>query len=524
MSGKFLTGSGAIFQGERRKNARTGEGPIPDFEVPKIHWSYYAVAIVLGFDAFFSVGIPRLLLLPLSAVIFLSIGSKSLGTPLPAMMALVVYIPYAKAVSGNMGGFLPGLNYTTALMFLVILGMYSRVQGFHVEEPLPLEQTFRRLVLLFCVIGGIAVLHTDIVFAQWTVFTAIVDYKRWVDPFLVFFLFSFLIRTKEEAKILIYLMAISMVIVGIGSIYQHHQLAEKSHRIRLKGIAGQANQMGAFYANYMFVILGFLWMKGLSWFKKSLFALGFWGCLLGLFATQSRGDFLALVVGILLFLFLKNRYLFVGAIAAMIFVAVNIQFLPSGLRDRIQHTVVHRDPYGFQNGDGKLDASARTRLALWQGAINMIVSHPILGVGYKMFPQYIYQYVPHNADTADLPLRKRDGHNAYLMIGAELGAPALLLFLILLGFMYRIMIRAYRVSQDPFWKTVSVCGLCAVTSLSLTNLFGSRVISLVLAGYLWALLAILLKLPKWIMEDNQGAVSQKIPARPFTKMQGPNLR
>lgn len=472
-----------------------------DFKIPKIHWSYYAMAIFLGVDAFFSVGVPRLLLLPLSAAIFISLGLKSLESPLPAMMALIVYIPYAKAVAGNMGGFLPGLNYTTGLMMMVILGMYSRTQSTQKEESIPLERTFYRLVILFCLFGAVSVLHTDIVFAQWSAFTAIVDYKRWVDPFLIFFLFSFLIRTEEEAKTLIYLMVVSLVIIGIGSLYEHHQIAERSHRVRLKGIAGQANQMGAFYANYIFVILGFLWMKGLSLKKKTLFAIGFWGCLLGLFATESRGDFLSLVIGILVFVLFKNRLLFFAAIISIIFVFYNIQYLPSGLRARIQHTVVHRDPYGFQNANGTLDASARTRLALWQGAVNMIMAHPLMGVGYKMFPEYIYQYVPHNAETASLPLRKRDGHNAYLMIGAELGLPALFLFLILLGFMYWIMIRAYRISNNRFWKTVSICGLCSVISLTLTNLFGSRVISLVLAGYLWALLAILLKLPKWIGKE-----------------------
>ena len=93
-----------------------------DYSLPEVPWAYYAVAVLLGFDAFFSVGIPRLILLPLSAVIFISLATKSMGTPLPAMMAMVVYIPYAKAVAGNMGGLIPGLNYTTVLMLMMILG------------------------------------------------------------------------------------------------------------------------------------------------------------------------------------------------------------------------------------------------------------------------------------------------------------------------------------------------------------------------------------------------------------------
>ena len=77
-----------------------------DFSLPSVPWGYYAIAIVLGFDAFFSVGIPRLILLPLSAVLFLSLALKSAGTPMPAMMALIVYIPYAKAIAGNMALFM----------------------------------------------------------------------------------------------------------------------------------------------------------------------------------------------------------------------------------------------------------------------------------------------------------------------------------------------------------------------------------------------------------------------------------
>ena len=479
-----------------------------DFSLPSIPWAYYAIAILLGFEAFFSFGIPRLILLPLSAIIFITLLSKSIRSPLPAMMAMVIYIPYAKAISGNMGGLIPGLNYTTVLILIVIIGTLSRSRDTEKVPSIPLESSFRRIVLLFCAFGAFSVLHTEIVY-QWPISHAIVEYKRWIDPFLIFFLFSYLVRSQEEAKLLLYLMAISLVIIGIGSLWEHHTLAIKHHRVRLGGIAGQANQLGAFYTNYLFILLGFFFMKGIGRIKRGFFALGFWGCLLGLFATQSRGDALAFVVTIIIFFFFKSRPLFFGIILGIIFLAVNIQFLPSGLRARIQHTVVHRDSYGFTSSSGILDGSARTRLALWEGAINMIETHPVFGVGYKLFPEYIYDYVPHNDETAGLPLKKRDGHNAYLMIGAELGLPALITFLVILGYMIRIMYVAWRASPDPFWKTISISGFCSVLSLMMTNMFGSRVISLVLAGYLWGMLAIMLKVPRWAEEKRSRDLMEK---------------
>ncbi|MHB1286924.1 MAG: O-antigen ligase family protein [Leptospirales bacterium] len=464
--------------------------------VPKISWPYYAIAVFLGTLAALDTGIPSLLMIPLSITIFIALFFKSIGHPIYALMALIVYIPYAKAVSGNMEGAVTGLNFTTALMLISILGMYSRLQGSQMEPALPLEQTFRRLVTLFCLMGAISVLHADLGFAGMSVMESLVDYKRWLEPFLVFFLFTYLVREEEEGRILIYLMAFTMVMVGIGSFWERHELENRSHLVRLAGIAGQANTMGAFYANYIFLILAFLVMKGRKIIRKSFFMLGFLGCLVGLFTTESRGDALGMAGGVLLYSFVRSKLAFLGIVAGLAFLFFNVQFLPAGLRARVEHTVVHQNNYGFSEST-QLDASAQTRLVLWTGAVRMIMAQPVFGVGEGMFHEYIYQYVDHTEKTANLDLRGRDGHNAYLMIGAEMGAPALLLFLTLIFFMFRIAIRSYRSSSDLYWKTVSACCLGSLASLVITNMFGSRAISLILSGYLWALLAILLKVPKW---------------------------
>ncbi|MHB1286445.1 MAG: O-antigen ligase family protein [Leptospirales bacterium] len=483
---------------------RIQESVKDSFRPPAITWPYYAMAIIFGIVSSLDYGLPRVVLFGLSALIFLSLISKSMISPFPAMMALIVYIPYSKTISGNLGGAVSGLNFTTVLMLIVLLGLYSRMNREEVVSDIPLEQSFRRWILLFCGIGAFSVLHTDMVFAQWSIFTALVDYKRWIAPFLIFFLVSYIVKNKEEGRVLIYLMVISLAIVGIGSLWERHASAERSHYVRLTGIAGQANQMGAFYADYIGLILGFLTLKGIGNARRAFFALGAYGSMMGMFATESRGDAMAFVLAMLLFFFLRSRLLFIGLVLGIAFLAVNIQFLPGGLRNRIQHTVTHQDPYGLSNSDEKLDASSQTRLVIWAGGIKMILTHPILGVGYKMFPQYIYGYVEHSAKTARLSLHFRDGHNAYLMIAAEMGLPALILFLILIGYMIRIAFLAYRASPDPFWKAVSIGTLAGILSLIFSNMFGSRVMSLVLAGYLWALLAILLKLPKWVSEHPAG--------------------
>lgn len=513
-SGSNGSGKGPTTTGEGSDNGKPGNTPpfmplmtVSDSDFPNIGWQFIVVGVTLSAIAALDIGTPRILLLLGSLFAFVPLAMSSVQSPLPILMALVVYIPYSKAIAGNMGGAVTGLNFTTVLMFIAIAAFLSMKKHDQILQPvMDFEKKFRLLVLFFCLMGAISVLHTDIAVASWSALTALVDYKRWIDPFLIFFFFSYLVRTEKDGRTIVYLMALSLVFIGIGSIWEHHALGELNHRVRLRGIAGQANQMGAFYANYSFLLLGFFFMKGFNLSKRVLFGFGILGCLLGLASTESRGDALALVFGIMVFLMLRNRILLLAFIGMIIFMFLNVQFLPQGLRARIQHTLTHKQTDEF-SGDSTLDASARTRLALWTGAVRMIEDHPLFGVGYKMFPVYIYHYVPHTAETAHLELHNRDAHNAYLLIGAEMGLPTLFLFLVLLLNMFRISVRSYLASETLFWKTVSAAVICAIVSLVLTNMFGSRVISLVLAGYLWALLAILLKVPGWRTVETAKAVS-----------------
>ncbi len=490
-----------------RSDPRSGESPgAAVSEIPLLSWKIYGCMLFLAIVAFFDVGVPRVVMGLLSLVLFIPLISASLRSSLPILVALVVYIPYSKAVSGNIGGVVSGLNFTTVLMVIAMIsaqavsraGSLASGNGVFAPKPAlaPYEGEFRRLLIVFCILGALSVLHTDLVFADWTFFTALVDYKRWIDPFLIFFMVSYLVKTEREARVLMTVMAVNLAVIGLGSIWQHHVISGYSHRVRLKGIADQANTMGAFYANYFFILLGFFLMKAARLRFGLLLPVGLWGLFLGLLATESRGDALALVAGVLVFFFLHNRGLFLVMAGLLIFFAVNIQFLPEGLRARIQHTVVHHSALEISDAP-TLDLSARTRLALWAGAFRMMEEHPMIGVGYKLFPERIYSYVPHNAETNQLPLRGRDAHNAYFLIGAEMGVPTLLVFLALLASMLRVTLRSYKDSVDPFWRTVSLASFCSVLSLGMTNMFGSRAISLILAGYLWAIIAILLKVPAW---------------------------
>ena len=56
----------------------------------------------------------------------------------------------------------------------------------------------------------------------------------------------------------------------------------------------------------------------------------------------------------------------------------------------------------------------------------MIKDAPFFGFGYGLFPYIVGQYAPNQG------IDNMDAHNTYLILAAEMGLPALILFLVIL--------------------------------------------------------------------------------------------
>ena len=77
----------------------------------------------------------------------------------------------------------------------------------------------------------------------------------------------------------------------------------------------------------------------------------------------------------------------------------------------------------------RLDKSAERRLKVWKAGVYMAKDRPLLGFGFGQFPRQIGRYAPE--------LNQVDAHNTYLLVATEMGLPALLLFLLVLGIFAR---------------------------------------------------------------------------------------
>jgi O-antigen ligase len=144
----------------------------------------------------------------------------------------------------------------------------------------------------------------------------------------------------------------------------------------------------------------------------------FLGCLAVTLAavmfSASRGGFLGLVASCLYFLWKSPQ-----RTRNFILVCIAIAVLSLPMRISPGQRLLHPTESDAQAG--------QIRLALWSGGLKLIELHPIFGVGLDNFSREVPKYI----DSSQIPIGetvRRVAHNSYMEIAAELGIPALLMF------------------------------------------------------------------------------------------------
>jgi O-antigen ligase len=153
----------------------------------------------------------------------------------------------------------------------------------------------------------------------------------------------------------------------------------------------------------------------------------------GLVATESRGGFVALAVGVVVALLLLRRQRRRVVIATAVLACAGGVLLSAtpGAWERLTNA----------------DDQGNGRVGLATVAVRMVEDHPALGVGLGNFPVHSPAYVREPGSMAFVDLIAERGlpvHNAYLQLVVEAGPVALLLFLLLCAACLRAALRAAR--------------------------------------------------------------------------------
>ncbi|MFH1664550.1 MAG: O-antigen ligase family protein [Candidatus Omnitrophota bacterium] len=201
---------------------------------------------------------------------------------------------------------------------------------------------------------------------------------------------------------------------------RHRHLIDLDYLRRISSSFVHPNSFGIYLMMVSLVLLSWLmsgYKRAVSWFWiAGSFALS----ILCLVLTKSRGAWLSFLAAFLVLGVIRSKR--TAGLFLVIVLCVSgalIYMFPDRLR-------------------GLTDLKAGTteeRIMLWEGTINMIKEHPVLGFGVNTYSRIFPKYKP--ADYPDV----RYSHNCYLQMASEIGIPGALLFI---SFLASVLVCSFR--------------------------------------------------------------------------------
>jgi O-antigen ligase len=304
-----------------------------------------------------------------------------------------------------------------------------------VPTQLGLEQTLTsrprevNLILLLALIGLIGVPFALDQAEAWGYF---IEFLKVV---LMFIVMINVIRTERRLKAMILLGLAAGCLVSIGALndYRLGQLRGMGERVAgiIGGMFDNANDM-ALYLVMMLPLAVALLLSSRGVIKKLIYG----ACALVMIAanliTFSRGGFFGLI-SVLLFIAWKfgRRHRLSVMISSLLCGGLIIVFMPGGLTERLAST--------FGAGTSESAASAVGRWHVLLRSVLVSLYNPLLGVGMGNFHH--------------VSIREQVSHNAYTQVSAEMGFPALVIYVMLIWAAFRRLRRIEQETLDARRKT-----------------------------------------------------------------------
>jgi putative inorganic carbon (hco3(-)) transporter len=404
--------------------------------------------------------VPSLLYAAGIAAFFLSIFWR----PVVGVYYLVPLIPLQTA-RYYLIGFPLGESVVDLILLSVIVGLLIRHQPIFGPTP------WNWILAVYCIYTfislclGSSYLHHSLPFSPSD--PRLADWKNYMVMPLILFVVAATINEKRQMKLLLglMLMAILMLNRGFWDTVSSRDFSSFSYDLRDEGGMGYAGVNG--FAAFEAQAATFLMVLAL-FEKRWLWRIGFLSlaafsavCLM---YSLSRGGYIAFLAGCLFLGVVKQRKLLVLLAA---FLATWTSLVPPAVQQRVLMT--------YDESSGELDHSAETRLTLWEQAMPLFDSNPVLGTGFDTYA-YTHHYNGY-----------KDTHNLYVKLLAETGAIGLCLFLWLIVKTFSAGYRLFRRADDPFLSSLGLGLSVWVVCVVVANLFGDRWTFLQVNGFMWVL-------------------------------------
>ena len=262
------------------------------------------------------------------------------------------------------------------------------------------------LVLLLCLTGLLSIPFALDPREAWATFS-----DTFIRAILMFIVMINVVRTGWRLRGMIFLAVAVSCVLSLAALnnYRTGNLTVEGYRVAVQigGMFGNPNDMALHLATVLPMVVALFFIR-----RGPLGKLFYASCALlmmaGIAVTFSRAGFLALMSGALVMAWKigkRNRLAVVMVI--LLFTAAFIVFTPGGYANRVASIFSHsRDTVG----------SADARQALLKRSLLVAARHPLLGIGMGNFHRVSF--------------REQVSHNAYTQVAAEMGATALVLYVL----------------------------------------------------------------------------------------------
>ena len=358
------------------------------------------------------------------------------------------------------------------LVILVLLIIYGRDEARY--KAIPKSVLVPLLVFVLCA-GASAVVNV-------VPLAVSIDAVRVIfQPMLFAALTMYLMDDEKTRETFLRVLVISTVLIAAFGIVQYGlkldlglwKHAKDTGQFRITSIFSNPNALGSYFNMVLaFTMASLLFRKGM---KNKLLYLAASGIIfVALLLTFSRSAWLAFVAIVVYFVFVWNKK---WLLAIPVLAAVMPFVMPSSVISRFSNLL---DPAYYQM------SSEYGRLAFWATALEKIKENPLVGVGLGTFGDSVP--LRHNIPFSTWV----DNH--YLKMGAEIGLPGMLAFLVLLLALFLLANKLFNLATTENQRIYALGIAGVIITMSVQNVTASIFESLANAIYFYTFIGILFAL------------------------------
>lgn len=222
----------------------------------------------------------------------------------------------------------------------------------------------------------------------------------------MFFLIIYDRNKEKTAKVITWAILVTGLFVSLYGVYEHITVVKSFWfpRQAVFSTFPNPNHLGSYAVATLALALGFLLFDRLKKQEKVFLIIIAIASFMGLYASNSKGSLLSLIVSLLILAALKGRKSLKVYTVIMVVIIAGLLFLISPLAKPILPSGIMNDPYTYE------------RISLWKETLKYIADYPLLGTGIGTFGDYYPQY------KSMAEMRSAEfAHNEFLNIWAEIG-------------------------------------------------------------------------------------------------------